>query len=104
MASVPTEDNPKRKFDYNVAMRRLMYVVGVGCLLVLIYGLRYVYRDPIGSFGNVCVGLMAGGAALLSGGLLGFLFGIPHTRLREEIPQARIDTSEQASAEQERPT
>ena len=102
MANVSTEDNPKRKFDYNVAMRRLMYVVGVGCLLVLIYGLRYVYRDPIGSFGNVCVGLMAGGAALLSGGLLGFLFGIPHTRLREEIPPARIDTTEQESAEQER--
>jgi hypothetical protein len=102
MPNTPTEDNPKQKFDYNVAMQRLMYVVAVGCLLVLIYGLRHVFKDPVGSFGNVCVGLMAGGAALLSGGLLGFLFGIPHTRLREEGLQLGIDTADQEATEQDK--
>jgi hypothetical protein len=103
MPSRPTEDNPKQKFDYNIAMQRLMYVVAAGCLLVLIYGLRHVFKDPVGSFGNVSVGLMAGGAALLSGGLLGFLFGIPHTRLREEGLQGRIDTTQQEPTEQDKP-
>lgn len=103
MPNTFADDNPKQKFNYNVAMQRLMYVVTIGCLLVLIYCLRLVYRDPAGSFGNVCVGLMAGGASLLSGGLLGFLFGIPHTRLREEGFQTGIDTTAQESTEQDKP-
>jgi hypothetical protein len=102
MPNTAAEDNPKQKFNYNVAMQRLMYVVTIGCFLVLIYGLRNVHRDPVGSFGSICAALMAGGAALLSGGLLGFLFGIPHTRLREEGFQTGIDTTEQESTERDK--
>jgi len=60
--------------DYNVAMRRLVYLAGLGCLVILFNGLRET------GHGAVVVGLMTAGAALLGGGLLGFLFGVPHTR------------------------
>lgn len=67
-------------FDYNVAMRRLIYVVGLGCSLTIAYGLRSEPGKPADFLGVTAVGLMAAGAALLTGGLLGFLFGVPHTR------------------------
>lgn len=78
---MPTEPQDSAKsaggFDYHVAMRRLVYVVGAGCLLVLGYSLR---SGETNYFGVTATGLMAAGAALLCGGLLGFLFGVPHTR------------------------
>lgn len=60
--------------DYNVAMRRLVYLAAAGCLVILFNGFRST------GCGAVIVGLMTAGAALLGGGLLGFLFGVPHTR------------------------
>jgi hypothetical protein len=51
-----------------------------GVVFVFIYSLG-VARSPCGNFGSVfSVGLMAAGAAIASGGLLGFLIGVPHTR------------------------
>jgi hypothetical protein len=96
-------NNSKPKADYNVAMGRLVVVAAFGCLLVLVYGLSGAHKDLAGSFGTDCLGLMAGGAALLTGGLLGFVFGIPHTRLREEDrPQTGSETTKQESTEQEK--
>jgi len=83
--------NQTEAVDYNVAMRRLVYVVAVGCLLISIYGIHEA------STGSLAVGLMTAGAALLAGGLLGFLFGVPHTR--EEGVTERGDTSETSSSE-----
>jgi hypothetical protein len=76
----------KEQFDFNVALRRLVYMAGLGCVLIFIYGLSIAQasRGNFGSFASV--GLMAAGAAIVSGGLLGFLFGVPHTR-EGESPQ-----------------
>ncbi len=67
---------------------RIMLVIGVA--IILIYGLSLEYRvrfdafaitdTVISPFGQVfSVGLAVGGAALMIGGFLGFLFGIPRT-------------------------
>jgi hypothetical protein len=76
----PGDPATKRAFDYNVALQRLVYVALIGCLFVLIYGLCYRHNGVADFFSVVSVGLMTAGAALLSGGLLGFLFGVPHTQ------------------------
>jgi hypothetical protein len=74
-----TEDSTQ-PFDYNVALRRVIYLASFGVVFIFIYSLG-VARSLCGDFGSVfSVGLMAAGAAIVSGGLLGFLFGVPHTR------------------------
>jgi hypothetical protein len=70
----------KRQFDPGAALLRLILVAGTGCLLILFYGFYYAQGKTAGFLSIVSVGIMAGGAALLSGGLVGFLFGVPHTK------------------------
>jgi hypothetical protein len=66
--------------DYYVALRRVVYMASLGAALIFIYGAGLA-REGGGNFANsLSVGLMAAGAAMVSGGLLGFLFGVPHTR------------------------
>jgi hypothetical protein len=89
----PDDATGTQQFNYAMAMTRLIYVVALGCLLILAFGLRDADKGITTYFGVVCVGLMAGGAALLSGGLLGFLFGVPHTRAAEPS-QTNEETSE----------
>src|SRR5438105_371895 len=93
------EDPPgKDKFHPGIALRRLMYVAAIGTLLIVIYALRYGWRD-LGTIVTVMsVGIMAGGAALLTGGLLGFLFGVPHTRDDGTIPR-RNDSERDSTRE-----
>ena len=74
------QQKPAQEFDYNVAMRRLIYVVAAGCALIAGYSARSGDGGLTKFLGVTAVGLMTAGAALLSGGLLGFLFGVPHTR------------------------
>jgi hypothetical protein len=67
-------------FRPGLALRRLMYVAAIGSLIIIVYALRYARTDALAVLSIASVGLMAGGAALVSGGLLGFLFGVPRTR------------------------
>ena len=64
-----------KEFDHNTALRRLMNFVLLGSCFILIYAL-YSWRGTFLSI--LSVGLMTAGAALSAGGLLGFLFGVPH--------------------------
>src|SRR5215475_1906913 len=68
------------KFTADVALQRLIFGVGVGCVVILIHGVRFGFGAATNFFNFVSVALLTGGAALLAGGLLGFLFGVPHTR------------------------
>jgi hypothetical protein len=77
MAEMSAGDpKPASGVNYDVAMRRLVYLAGLGCLVILAYSLA----TPADAPRVASVGVMAGGAALLGGGLLGFLFGVPHSR------------------------
>lgn len=66
-------------------MRRLLYLVLAGCFLIVVYGVKHE-NGNVSFFTLVSVGMLAGGAALVSGGLLGFIFGVPHTG--DKIPDA----------------
>ncbi len=87
---MPTSpDETPKKFTYNVALTRLFYVALVGCLFVVIYAASYSRESVAQFFGAMSVGLMTGGAALVVGGLLGFLFGVPHSREAESAQPPR---------------
>lgn len=61
----------------SVALQRLAIAVAAGAAAIGIYALQV---DSFWKFATVSmVGLLVGGAALMVGGLLGFLFGIPHS-------------------------
>lgn len=78
-SSNQTEDSTQ-PFDYNVALRRVVYVAVLGAVVICIYSWSAAWTG-CGNFASVCsMGLMAAGAAIVSGGLLGFLFGVPHVR------------------------
>jgi hypothetical protein len=83
LLSLPGDENKNGNsgiFHPGLALRRLMYVAGIGSFLIFVYGFRYGAEGAATIFSVISSGLMAGGAALLVGGLLGFLFGVPHTR------------------------
>jgi hypothetical protein len=69
-----------------VALRRLVYLAVIGCVLIIAFAVRSGGSSAPGTgttptfFRMASVGLMAAGAALLAGGLLGFLFGVPYIR------------------------
>ncbi len=98
MQNTSRGDKAKQIFDFNVAMRRLVYLIAIGCILLLLYGLRDARKDLAGALGSICVGLMAAGASLLSGGLVGFVFGIPHTRFREDAEPGASEGSKQGQS------
>src|SRR5579859_2165868 len=77
------DEKPKQDSDevsYNLAMRRVVYLVLIGCGVAIFYAFRFVSDGIANIFETWTNAMMAGGAALVCGGLLGFLFGVPHTR------------------------
>jgi hypothetical protein len=74
-----TKSKRKEK-DIGQALQRFAYAIAIGAALIAIYAVRLAREGSADFFGVVSVGIMAGGASLMTGGLLGFLFGVPHTR------------------------
>jgi hypothetical protein len=79
----------KTEFDYNQALRRLIYFLLLGCFYALAYALSSWHSGVWTALGTLSVALMTAGAAMSVGGLLGFLFGVPHTR---DNPQSDSDS------------
>ena len=81
------------------AMRWLLYGILCGIGSVILYSFQ---GD---TFNEVCaissVGIIASGASLLAGGVLGFLFGIPKT-LQEEVSASKPSENQQSDQEQEK--
>jgi hypothetical protein len=65
-------NEPERR-DYDVAMRRLVYLALVGCVFIVLFALGLKLPNSVQS---AATALMAAGSALVTGGLLGFLFGV----------------------------
>src|ERR1043166_8727540 len=90
--------NLKKEFTYDVALPRLMHAALVGFVVVVVYALR---AEPPGMrtyFGVVTVGLISGLAAFVSGGLLGFLFGVPHSRGTEDRATPNTESNRDVEA------
>lgn len=60
----------------SIALQRLGIAMTVGAVAIVIYALQV--KSVLDFVRVSMVGLLVGGAALMTGGLLGFLFGIPH--------------------------
>lgn len=74
---------------------RLQILAGFGCVLIGFYAWRF--RDTGDSFRIAGVALLVAGAALLSGFLLGFIFGIPRVG-NERAVEAVATASDGAQA------
>jgi len=88
-------DFPKRKHsainnrsDSNVALLTLSGFMVVGVLGIVVYSLQasHFYQ----AWTVIGIGLMTGGTALLGGGLLGFLFGIPRTLQQDDDDAQKV--------------
>ncbi len=75
------------------AMRVLSLAIGLGIIAVVAYGLQSVKLSLF--FSVASVGLGVAGASTLTGGVLGFLFGIPRT-LQHENSAADIKGEEKS--------
>jgi hypothetical protein len=65
----------------------LTLFIAFGALLLMLYAVQVAVLQSsglVGWFAAVAVSASIGGAALLAGGLLGFLFGFPHTLSHEQ--------------------
>ncbi len=54
---------------------RLQILAGIGCFLIVLYSLRFWASGEVARI--IGVGILVAGAALASGFLVGFIFGIP---------------------------
>lgn len=76
-----SDDNVKRRTDSEVALRVLAIAILAGLATMPLYGLQGWTLDRFVSVSMV--GLMLGASSLLSGGTIGFLFGIPRSLQQE---------------------
>jgi hypothetical protein len=61
-------------------LTRLVAVAAVGTAAILLYSIQYDRWELKRVASTASIGFLTAGAAWLTGALLGFLFGIPHTR------------------------
>ena len=80
--------------DGKRALQLLTGLVGIGIVFIFLYSLQGRLISEILSIAGVSA--VIAGAALLSGGLLGFLFGIPRI-LRQSVPPKPANTDDLAS-------
>jgi hypothetical protein len=66
----------RKRIDSDRALRSTVWMVVIGCLLIFLY----TAAASSTKWPSLAVGLLSAGAAVVSGGLVGFLFGIPHVK------------------------
>jgi hypothetical protein len=69
-------------------LRRLVMVAGFGLGVIFLYSVQYRYWPDGRVLSTLSAGLVSAGAAWLTGALLGFLFGIPHTKEGKPVTPA----------------
>jgi hypothetical protein len=89
-------DQKNEKSSSEKALRTLWLIIFVGLAGVLIYAVQASSLKDFVTF--AVIGIMIAGTALLGGGLLGFLFGIPRT-LQQEGPAELLNNPAETRAE-----
>ena len=74
-------------------LRILRIYMALGLVGVLIYSTSFVLNGHISGFRIFGISMLLAGAALMLGGLLGFLFGIPRTLQNEQIAIPYVESS-----------
>jgi hypothetical protein len=74
MSSLPTRGTPNTPFTFDEAMRRLGYLMGAGCVVVVVYAVGPDFLL------TATIGLMLALASALGVGLIGFIFGVPFSK------------------------
>jgi hypothetical protein len=75
-------DGDAQHFDKYKMLFRLQIAVALGCVFIILYALQFLGHGQIGigiALRIASVGILAAGAALFLGFLLGFIFCIPRT-------------------------
>lgn len=82
----------------DILLRRLVMVAGFGLGIIFLYSVQGRNWPAGHVLSTLGIGFVSAGAAWLSGALLGFLFGIPHTREGQtETPKLDTGTDGQKS-------
>lgn len=105
-ASAGTTEQAKREREQDRSrskwLARLVQGAGAGMAVIVLYSIQYNHWVLASVVSTASVGLIAAGAGWFAGALLGFLFGIPHTRpgapaAREQSGEASQGTSPSGS-------
>jgi len=93
--SKPSQPSQSDTVDRYKIMFRLQILAGAGCVLILLYALRFWSAESAQIF---AVGVLVAGAALSSGFLVGFIFGIPRVGGKATAEAAAAPGGARASA------
>lgn len=93
--SRPPQPSRGDTVDRYKIMFRLQILAGTGCVLILLYALRFWSAESAQIF---AVGVLVAGAALSGGFLAGFIFGIPRVGGKATAEAADVSGGARASA------
>jgi Tetratricopeptide repeat len=89
----PSQSDPVDRYKI---MFRLQILAGIGCVLILLYALRFWASGETARI--FAVGVLVAGAALSGGFLMGFIFGIPRVGGKAIAEAAAVPGGAHASA------
>jgi hypothetical protein len=96
------ETDGKQVAEERIALKTLILIVGGGFLSTVVYALQAATLSQFASI--LSVAILIGGAALLVGGLLGFLFGIPRTYQSDRVPEQPASDNEEGEEQRRKAT
>jgi hypothetical protein len=94
--SKPAQPSQSDPVDRYKIMVRLQALAGTGCVLILLYALRFWVSGEAARI--FAIGVLVAGAALSSGFLVGFIFGIPRVGGKAMAEAAAVPGGARASA------
>jgi len=97
--SPDTEEESKREKKRSAWLTRLVLLAALGLSAIVLYAIQYDHWKAGVVASTASIGFLTAGAAWLIGTLLGFLFGIPHTRVALADPGWSASGSQKVAGE-----